>query len=189
MSFLTIIFIALGLAMDAFAVSIASGIAMKTLHLRRTFTIALFFGAFQAFMPVIGWFTGLGLRDMIAGIDHWIAFVLLCAIGVKMIYEAGKIEDTERETEVLSIYLLFILSIATSIDALAVGLGFAFLNISIVTPVIVIGLVTFILSCIGVVIGGRFGHLFEKKIEIAGGLILVAIGTKVLLEHLGYLAK
>ena len=187
MDILTIFFISIGLAMDAFAVSIASGIAMKTLHVRRTFTIALFFGAFQAFMPVIGWFAGLSLRDMISSIDHWIAFLLLSAIGAKMIYEAWKIEETEKEIEVLSIYVLFVLSIATSIDALAVGLGFAFLNISIITPVIVIGLVTFILSCIGVLIGGRFGHLFEKKIETVGGIILICIGTKILLEHLGYL--
>jgi len=187
MGLLTLFFIALGLAMDAFAVSIASGVAMKTLHVRRAFTIALFFGAFQAFMPVIGWFTGLSLRDMISNVDHWIAFLLLSAIGAKMIYEARMIEKTEKEIEVLSIYVLFVLSIATSIDALAVGLGFAFLNISIITPIIVIGLVTFVLSCIGVVIGVRFGHLFEKKIEIAGGIILIAIGTKILLEHLGYL--
>ncbi len=187
MGFLNILFIALGLAMDAFAVSIASGIAMKTLHIRRAFTIALFFGAFQAFMPVIGWYSGLSLKDVVSSYDHWIAFLLLTAIGVKMIYEARKIEETESEIEVMSIYVLFVLSIATSIDALAVGLGFAFLDISIVTPVIVIGVVTFILSCIGVVIGGRVGHLFEKKIEVAGGIILIVIGIRILLEHLGYL--
>ncbi|MCC6544450.1 MAG: manganese efflux pump [Nitrospirae bacterium] len=187
MDIFTILIIAIGLAMDAFAVSIASGIAMKTLHVQRALTIGLFFGTFQAFMPVLGWFAGLRLRDMISSIDHWIAFLLLSAIGAKMIYEARKIEETEKEVAAFSIYILFVLSIATSIDALAVGLGFAFLDISIVTPVIVIGLVTFALSCIGVLIGGKFGHLFEKKIEIAGGIILIAIGTKILLEHFGVL--
>ncbi|MEK6681726.1 MAG: manganese efflux pump MntP family protein [Nitrospirota bacterium] len=187
MELLTILFIALGLAMDAFAVSIASGIAMKSLRISRALTIAFFFGSFQAIMPVIGWLAGLSLRDLISSIDHWIAFGLLTAVGGKMIYEAFKIEETEKEVETFSLYILLILSVATSIDALAVGLSFAILDLSIATPVLITGTVTLVLSFIGVVVGVKFGHLFESKIEILGGIILIGIGAKILLEHLGYL--
>lgn len=187
MDLLTVTLIAVGLAMDAFAVSIANGIAMKTLRVRHALLIASFFGGFQAAMPVVGWLAGIGLKDIMSGFDHWIAFGLLSAVGIKMIYESFKIEKAEEEARNLTIYLLLILSIATSIDALAVGLSFALLDISIVTPVVVIGVVTFILSYLGVVIGNRFGHLFEGKIEAIGGVVLIGIGLKILLEHLGYL--
>lgn len=184
MDIIAIIFIALGLAMDAFAVSVTSGLIIKNLHIKNALKIALFFGAFQAIMPIIGWLAGLSVRDLIAGFDHWIAFGLLCFIGSRMIYESIKPEQNKTPIDPLNIYVLLLLSIATSIDALAVGLSFAFIDISIATPVIIIGLVTFILSYIGVSIGARVGHFFEKKMEIAGGLILIGIGAKILIEHL-----
>ena len=184
MDFLTITFIATGLAMDCFAVSITSGIAIKNLRINYALQIALFFGSFQAIMPVIGWFAGRGLRDFISGVDHWVAFGLLGLIGLKMIYESTKLESDKKEINPLNIYVLSMLSIATNIDALAVGVSFAFLKISLVTSIIIIGTITFILSFIGVFVGNRTGHFFENKIELAGGLILIGIGTKILLEHL-----
>jgi putative Mn2+ efflux pump MntP len=184
MDFLTITFIAAGLAMDCFAVSITSGIAIKNLRINNALQIALFFGSFQAIMPVIGWFAGRGLRDFISGVDHWVAFGLLGLIGLKMIYESTKLESDKKEINPLNIYVLSMLSIATSIDALAVGVSFAFLKISLVTSIIIIGTITFILSFIGVFVGNRTGHFFENKIELAGGLILIGIGTKILLEHI-----
>ncbi len=184
MDLFSIIFIAFGLAMDAFAVSVTSGITIKQLKIRNALKIALFFGAFQAFMPVIGWLAGLSLRAFISSVDHWIAFGLLFFVGCKIIYESVKLEPRERTIDPLDVSILLMLSIATSIDALVVGVSFAFLKVSIATPVIIIGVVTFILSFTGVYIGDRFGHFFEKKIEIAGGVILIGIGTKILVEHL-----
>jgi len=170
--------------MDAFAVSITSGITIKHLKINNALKIALFFGSFQAFMPLIGWLAGLSLRDFISGVDHWIAFGLLSFVGCKMIYESIKLEPGEKKIKPLNAYILVMLSIATSIDALAIGVSFAFLKISIATPVIVIGAATFLLSFLGVFIGNRFGHFFEKKIEIVGGLVLIGIGIKILIEHL-----
>lgn len=184
MSLITVIFVAFGLAMDSFAVSIASGITIKNLKINNALKVAFSFGLFQAFMPLVGWLAGLSLREISSGIDHWIAFALLILIGLKMIYESLKIESASKGLDSLNIYILLMLSIATSIDALAVGLSFAFLKIYIVTPVIIIGIVTFLLSLLGIVIGNKLGHFFEKKIEIAGGLILIGIGIKILIEHL-----
>ncbi len=184
MQLVTIIFIAFGLALDAFAVSIASGIVIRNLKIKDAMKIAFSFGIFQAIMPIIGWLAGLGISDLISEVDHWIVFGLLCAIGIKMIYESFKIEQAEKSFDPLNVYVLFLLSIATSIDALAVGLSFAILNVLIVKPVIIIGIVTFTMSLIGVIIGKRIGHFFERKIEFVGGLILIAIGTKILIEHL-----
>jgi putative Mn2+ efflux pump MntP len=184
MDILSIILIAFGLAMDAFAVSITSGITIKQLKINNALKIAFFFGAFQAIMPLVGWLAGLSLREFIANIDHWIAFGLLSFIGCKMIYEAVTLQSEEKETNPLNVYVLLMLSVATSIDALAVGVSFAFLNIAIITPIIVIGAITFILSFLGVFIGDRIGHFFENKIEIAGGLILIGIGVKILVQDL-----
>jgi len=184
MDIITIVLIAFGLAMDAFAVSITSGITIKNLKINHALTIAAFFGSFQAFMPLIGWLAGLSLTDYISGIDHWIAFGLLAFIGCKMIYESTRIESAHKETNPLNFHVLLLLSIATSIDALAVGVSFAFLQIAIATPIIIIGTITFALSFLGVFIGDKSGHLFENKIEIAGGIVLFAIGIKILLEHL-----
>jgi len=184
MDIFTIILIAFGLSMDALAVSVTSGITIKRLKVNNALRIALFFGGFQAFMPIIGWLAGLSLLDFISGVDHWVAFGLLAFIGCKMIYESVKMKSGREESNPLSLYVLLVLSVATSIDALAVGLSFAFLQISIATPVIVIGTVTFLLSLLGVFAGNRFGHFFENKIEIVGGFILIGIGIKILMEHL-----
>lgn len=135
-------------------------------------------------MPVIGWLAGLSLRTIISSLDHWIAFGLLFFVGCKMIYESLKLEPGQRTINPLDVSILLMLSIATSIDALAVGVSFAFLKVSIATPVIIIGMVTFILSFTVVYIGDKLGHFFEKRIEIAGGLILIGIGIKILVEHL-----
>jgi putative Mn2+ efflux pump MntP len=181
---ITIILVALGLSMDAFAVSITSGLTIRPLRINHALRIPLFFGSFQAAMPAIGWLAGLSLRDFISDIDHWIAFGLLSFIGIKMIYGAMRMEEGEKGIDPLNPSVLLMLSIATSIDALAVGLSFAFLKVSIATPVIVIGIVTFLLSFLGIFIGNSLGHFFEKKIEILGGLTLIGIGTKILVEHL-----
>lgn len=184
MNLITILLIAIGLAMDAFAVSITNGITIKHQRINNALRMGIFFGSFQALMPLIGWLTGLSLRDLISGVDHWVAFGLLSLIGSKMIYESTKIGANDRQFKSPSIFVLLILSLATSIDALAVGLSFAFLKISIATPIIVIGTVTFVLSFFGVLVGNRLGHFFKKKMEILGGLILIGIGTKILIEHL-----
>ena len=184
MNIISIIFIAFGLAMDAFAVSIFSGITIKNLKIKHALKIALFFGLFQAFMPVIGWLSGVSLKKYISGIDHWIVFILLLIIGIKMIYESFQIKPDDQKINPLAVYTLLILSIATSIDALAVGISFAFLEISIIAPVIVIGIITFLLSFSGVLIGDKGRHFFENRIEIVGGIILIGIGIKILLEHL-----
>jgi putative Mn2+ efflux pump MntP len=183
MSIMTIIFIALGLSMDAFAVAVANGFQIKQQHLRHAARIALFFGGFQAIMPVIGWLAGTSVRNFISGFDHWIAFTLLCFIGVKMIYESLTILPDEKVKNASNISVLLILSIATSIDALAVGLSLSFLKINIITPAAIIGVMTFVLSFMGVYIGKTFGHFFERKLEIAGGIILIGIGIKILIQH------
>ena len=184
MGTMVIVFIAFGLAMDAFAVSVASGFTIKRLRVGHALRIALFFGVFQAIMPAIGWLAGMRLRNLISELDHWVAFVLLALIGSKMIYESFKLGSDKRQINPLQLDVLLMLSLATSIDALAVGVTFAFLKIAIVSPVLIIGLITFATSFIGVFIGERFGHIFESKLELIAGLILIAIGTKILLEHL-----
>ena len=184
MDAITVVVIAFGLALDAFAVSVASGFTIKQLRVRHALRIALFFGAFQAVMPAIGWLAGLSLRNLITEFDHWIAFILLAFIGGKMIYESFKLESDRKQIDPLRLDVLLMLAIATSIDALAVGVTFAFLNVAIVWPVLIIGLITFGTSFVGVFIGDRFGHIFESRIELIGGLILIAIGLKILLEHL-----
>lgn len=189
MGFVELFLIGVGLAMDAFAVSVCKGLGMKKLDKKGTFLIALFFGGFQALMPLIGWLLGKQFESYITSIDHWIAFVLLAFIGGKMIYEA--LSDKEAEVAVtfkIDIKELVMLAVATSIDALAVGITFAFLQVNIWEAVSIIGIVTFVLSAVGVFIGYKFGSKFEKKAEIAGGVILILIGLKILLEHLGVLS-
>ena len=186
MNLVMMIMIAVALAMDAFAVSVASGVVIKTNRIRKALLIAASFGFFQFFMPLLGWLAGVYCKKfaIINIIDHWIAFVLLSVVGVKMIYEAFKIEEIEQKTDPTNIYVLFVLSVATSIDALAAGLSFAVLDMSIMAPVLIIGGVTFILSFLGVIAGMRLGHFVESKIEAAGGVILVLIGLKILFGHL-----
>lgn len=183
MDVLTILAIAVGLAMDAFSVSIAYGIKAKSRNTNNALTMASSFGAFQAFMPLLGWFAGVKMLDFIAGFDHWLAFALLLLIGCKMIYESTK-PEAQRKTKPLNTCVLLILSIATSIDALAVGLSFAFLKIPIITPIIIIGTATFTLSFAGAVLGDKLSRFKQNKIEILGGIILIAIGAKILIEHL-----
>ncbi len=180
----TILLIAVGLAMDAFAVSVVTGSVYKDFKIRHALRMALFFGGFQAIMPVIGFLAGLGLVDYIAPYDHWIAFALLFFVGGKMIYESFQIEAAEKDRNPADLPVLLLLSFATSIDALAVGITLSLLQAPIALAVTIIGLVTFGLSCGGVYLGKRFGHFFESKIEIIGGLILIVIGIKIVVEHL-----
>lgn len=184
MQLLTIIIIAVGLAMDVFAVSIVSGAAYKQLKIRHIFRMAVFFGGFQAIMPLIGSLSGMSVKEYIEAYDHWVAFTLLSAVGAKMIYESFKITKAEENFNPENVLALLVLSIATSIDALVVGITLSFLRASIVTAVIIIGLITFVLSCLGVLIGKRFGHFFEGKIEAVGGLVLIVLGLKILIQHL-----
>lgn len=184
MALITITIIAVGLAMDAFAVSIVSGSAYKRLKLKHALRIAVFFGAFQAFMPLIGYLAGRSVKQYIANYDHWFAFGLLCAVGGKMIYESFKIKSAQQNFNPSNILVLLALSVATSIDALAVGVTLSLITSSIAIAVIIIGLVTFVLSYLGLHIGRNLGHFFENKIKALGGLILIGIGLKILLEHL-----
>ncbi len=182
--FITILFIAFGLSMDAFAVSISGGATIKELKIKHALRIALFFGGFQAIMPLVGFLAGSTITGFISAVDHWIVFGILSFIGGKMIYESIKLEKNRKRVDYRQVSVLLILAITTSIDALAVGFGFAFLKLSIITPLIIIGAVTFIVSMIGVLIGKVFGYLFENKIEIIGGLLLIGIAIKILIEHL-----
>ena len=184
MELISIIIIAVGLAMDTFAVSVVSGSVYRQLHVKHALRMAVFFGGFQAVMPLIGSLAGLSAKDYIADFDHWVAFGILGAVGGKMIYESFKIKSVEENYDPANIIVLLVLSVATSIDALAVGLTLSLITRSIAAAVIVIGLTTFILSYLGVLIGKRFGHFFENIIEILGGLILIGLGIKILIEHL-----
>jgi putative Mn2+ efflux pump MntP len=184
MDYITLFAVAVGLSMDAFAVAITSGFVTKDLKMRQALKMAAFFGGFQAIMPLLGWLAGLTIRNYIQFIDHWVAFGLLSFIGIKMIYESFQIEEIEKKSCPMDTPNLLVLSVATSIDALAVGLSLSFLNTTIALPAVVIGLVTFCISFAGVWIGKKFGHLFEKRMEFIGGLILIGIGAKILLEHL-----
>ena len=172
--------------MDSFSVAIANGLTTKTFHVTKALKIGVFFGFFQAIMPIIGWYAGFHVIDLIADYDHWVAFFLLAFIGSKMIYESIK-NKSDSLVSSLSIKMLIILSIATSIDALAVGLSLSLLQISIIVPAVVTGVVTFLLSFSGVYLGGRFGSILKSRVESLGGIILVAIGLKILLEHLGFI--
>lgn len=186
--FFVLLFTGVGLAMDAFAVSICKGLAMHRVNRTQTFIIGLFFGGFQALMPLLGWLLGRRFEKYITEFDHWIAFFLLAFIGGKMLFEAIKGGDEAPAAQYdapLNIKELFVLAVATSIDALAVGISFAFLNYPIIEAVAVIGIVTFIISVAGVYIGNFFGTRYKKRAEIAGGIILILIGLKILLEHIG----
>ena len=190
--FFTLLLMGVGLAMDAFAVSICKGLSMRKVNKKQCLVIGLFFGGFQALMPFIGWVLGSQFEQYITSIDHWIAFILLGFIGGKMVVEA--IREKDEAVEVgkmdppLDLREMFILAIATSIDALAVGITFAFLQVPIVEAISIIGITTFVISVIGVYVGNFFGNRYKKKAELAGGMILILIGLKILLEHLGILA-
>lgn len=192
MGFVELFLIGVGLSMDAFAVSICKGLGMKRLNMGQALVIGLFFGGFQALMPLIGWALGTQLADFITPIDHWIAFILLALIGGKMLFDAFRGDDEgeagEPKDTRLDLKELLMLAIATSIDALAVGITFAFLQVAIVPSVAIIGVVTFVLSFVGVAVGHFFGARFEKPATIVGGAVLILIGVKTLLEHLGVIA-
>lgn len=184
MGILEIIIIAIGLAMDAFAVSICKGLSMKKMSWKKGIIIGGYFGFFQALMPLIGYLLGIGFQDKVTGIDHWIAFILLGIIGINMIKEALSKEEEGRNDSV-NFKEMIVLAIATSIDALAVGITMAFLEVNIAIAITIIGIITFAISVIGVKIGNIFGNKYEKKAEFAGGIILILMGIKILLEHLG----
>ncbi len=188
--FLELFLMGIGLAMDAFAVSICKGLGMSKVNKKQAAVIGLFFGGFQALMPLLGWLLGRQFEHYITRIDHWVAFVLLVFIGGKMLIESrGSKEETvvEQKDQPLDVKHLFILAIATSIDALAVGITFAFLNYPIIESISIIGITTFVISVLGVYVGNFFGNKYKNKAELAGGIILILLGVKILLNHLGML--
>lgn len=190
MGFFEVFMIGVGLSMDAFAAAICKGLSMRRATAGNILIIAVLFGGFQALMPLIGYFLGNQFEEYIVSVDHWIAFTLLLFIGGKMIIEVFKEGEAEKcdvfETK-LNIKEVVIMAVATSIDALAVGISFAFLRVDIKTSVLIIGITTFFISAAGVAIGKKFGSKFKNKATVAGGIILILIGTKILLEHLGIL--
>ncbi len=187
--FMELLLMGIGLAMDAFAVSICKGLGMTKLNKKQATVIGLYFGGFQALMPFIGWLLGSQFKQYITSIDHWIAFLLLGFIGGKMVVESirewNETEDITVEDRPIDHKEMFILAVATSIDALAVGITFAFLGTPIVEAIVVIGVTTFLISVIGVAVGNYFGSKYKSKAELAGGLILVLLGLRILMTHLG----
>jgi len=183
MTIFVTILIALGLALDAFAIAITGGMLVRSTKLGHSLRIAGLFGLFQAFMPVVGWAAGSVLADYITGFDHWVAFALLSLVGTHMIYESMKPEHTKRAYDFLNIRILLLLALATSIDALAAGVGFALMELDIIRTISIIGGVTFLLSFIGYRIGDRIGSVFGDNVRILGGIILIAIGLKIVIEH------
>ena len=186
MGLIELFLIAVGLSMDAFAVSVCKGLAMPKCTFKKAAIVGLWFGGFQALMPAIGYVLGAQFQETIASIDHWIAFVLLALIGGNMIHEALDNDEEEADAS-LDVKPMFLLAVATSIDALAIGITFAFLKVNIIPAVCFIGIVTFIISFAGVKIGNVFGARYKNKAEIVGGVILILLGLKILLEHLGFL--
>ena len=179
-----LLLIAVGLSMDAFAVAVCKGLALTKIQWKHALTVGLWFGGFQALMPLLGYLAGAQFKDAIAAYDHWIAFGLLLLIGGNMIREALFDQEETGSDPVLSFRAMLPLAVATSIDALAVGVTFAFLNVNIFTSIALIGCTTCVLSMAGVKIGSVFGDRFEKKAEILGGVILILLGVRILLEHL-----
>ena len=189
--FVELFLLGVGLSMDAFAVSVCKGLGMRKLDKKQALIIGLYFGGFQALMPLIGWLLGSQFQQYITSIDHWIAFILLGFIGGKMMVEAVREWNEEETVEVMDAPIdhknMFVLAVATSIDALAVGITFAFLNTPIIEAITIIGITTMVLSIIGVIVGNFFGSRYKSKAEFIGGLFLVLLGLKILLEHLGIL--
>ena len=184
MGFLEIFFIGIGLAMDAFAVSVCKGLSMKRMNWKSAGVIALYFGIFQAVMPLAGYLMGTAFSGFVESIDHWIAFFLLAIIGGKMIKDSFD-DEMEKRNDHTDIKTMLLLSIATSIDALAVGITFAFFDSKILLSATMIGVITFILSMVGVKVGNLFGDKFQNQADLIGGIMLIMIGIKILLEHLG----
>lgn len=186
MGILELFILAIGLSMDAFAVSICKGLSVQKLELKHMFIVGAYFGGFQALMPAAGYLLGSQFEHLIVSVDHWIAFFLLLIIGGNMIKESRE-GDVDELDDDFGLKTMLLLAVATSIDALAVGVTFAFLRVNIIAAVLFIGCITFTCSAIGVKIGNVFGVKFKSKAELAGGVILILIGTKILLEHLGIL--
>lgn len=186
MGILEICFIGIGLAMDAFAVAVCKGLSMKKLEIKKAVIIALYFGIFQALMPAMGYFLGVTFKDFVVNVDHWLAFSLLAFIGGSMIKESFE-DDSDNINDNIEFKTMSVLALATSIDALAVGITFAFLKANIILSVFIIGLITFIISMMGVKIGNKFGSKYGSKAELLGGIILILMGLKILIEHLGIL--
>lgn len=186
MGALELFVIAVGVAMDAFAVAVCKGLSVSRVRPKHIALTGLWFGGFQALMPLLGFFLGTAFADFVSDIDHWMAFILLAFIGLNMIRESFSKEEDDSSPD-FSVRTMFVMAVATSIDALAVGVSFAFLDVDIWTAVLLIGLITAILSSAGVVIGNLFGSRFKSKAEFAGGLILVVMGLKILFEHLFFL--
>ncbi|MBR4216874.1 MAG: manganese efflux pump [Candidatus Methanomethylophilaceae archaeon] len=186
MDFIAILLIAVGLAMDAFAVSLCKGLALRKVTLCNMFIAGLWFGGFQALMPIIGFYLGVSFYDLISAYDHWVAFFLLFLIGANMVREGLFGEEEEVDAD-MGVKTMVLLAIATSIDALAIGISFAMTEDSIFLPALIIGVVTLVISMAGVKIGSLFGDRFGKKAEALGGIILIIIGLKVLLEGLGFI--
>ena len=181
MNIIDILFIGLGLSMDAFAVSVCKGLAMKKMNIKKALVCSLYFGIFQALMPLIGYFLGSGFKNVVSSVDHWIAFVLLGIIGINMIKEA---KSCEAVNDAMDVKTMLTLAVATSIDALAIGVTFAFLKVSIIPAITIIGVTTFVCCFVGVKRGSIFGEKLKTKAEIAGGVVLILMGTKILIEHL-----
>ena len=184
MGILEILLVSIGLAMDAFAVSICKGLSMKKMNWKNAIIVGLYFGIFQGLMPIIGYFLGSTFESFVTQIDHWIAFGLLGFIGINMLKEAFS-KDSENCNDSIDFKTMIILAIATSIDALAVGITFAFLKVNVILAATMIGVLTFLISVLGIKIGNKFGDKYERKAETVGGLILIFMGIKILLEHTG----
>jgi len=187
MTLFELFLIGIGLSMDAFAVSVCKGLSMKKIDKKYTLLIGLFFGGFQALMPLLGYYLGSSFASYIERFDHWVAFLLLAIIGGNMIKESRETAEEEKPYSGINYRELLVLAVATSIDALAVGITFAFLEVNIVPAITIIGCTTFLLSMIGVFVGNYFGVKYKSRAELTGGLILVLIGAKILLEHTGVL--
>lgn len=187
MEFLTIFLIAIGLSADSFAVSITSGLVLNKIDFRNAAKIAFSLGFFQALMPTIGWLIGVKIQKYIESFDHWIAFGLLFIIGIKMILESLKSDEEDKNFNPLNPKVLMMMSLATSIDALVVGISFAFIDYNWFVSGFIIGAVTFIISMLGILFGKKMGSRFGSKMEIVGGIILIFIGVRILFQHLGYL--
>jgi putative Mn2+ efflux pump MntP len=177
-------FMAIGLALDAFAVAVSIGIVGARVRLMHALKISVFFGFFQAGMPLMGWAAGSLFSNIITGIDHWVSFILLCFIGLHMIYESLQTESQRSSTDPLDFHILLLLSVATSIDALAAGISLALLDVAILRTILIIGTVTFLLSFIGYYLGDKLGVFFKTRIKVVGGVMLILIGVKILVEHL-----
>ncbi len=184
MSFWSLVLIAIALSMDALAIAVASGMAIRNLQLHHALKIAFAFGLFQAVMPVVGGLAGLGLQAYVTRYDHWVCFAILTVLGVKMVYESFQLKEIEEEKDPLNSSVLLILAVATSIDALAVGITMGLSHMRILGPACLIGLITFVISLAGVYVGRHSRHLNERVMECLAGVVLIGIGVKLVLQHL-----